>query len=186
MPVKKTTRVDARAQKTVRLKKPVSRMTAIGPKATLVVAGCVMAGGILIAARQQTPAVLTTTPRQEMAMMPEARARSLPPSSGAAVTSTAAATSTPKTPPVTITGCLERDGDGFRLKDTSGTDAPRSRSWKSGFLKKGPAPIDVVDAVSTLKLTDQVGQRVSVTGTLVDRDMHARTVRRVGASCSER
>ena len=87
---------------------------------------------------------------------------------------------------MTITGCLERDGDGFRLKDTSGTDAPKSRSWKSGFLKKGSAAIDVVDAVHTLKLTDQVGQRVSVTGTLVDREMHARAVRHIAASCSER
>ena len=90
MPVKKTTRVDARAEKTVRLKKPVARMTAFGPKATLIVAGCVMAGGILIAARQQSPAVLTTTPRQEMAMMPEAHAKSLPPSNVPAMPATGA------------------------------------------------------------------------------------------------
>src|SRR5438552_2533587 len=33
----------------------------------------------------------------------------------------------------TITGCLEKHGDGFQLKDTSGADAPKARSWKSGF-----------------------------------------------------
>jgi hypothetical protein len=188
MPVKKTTRVDARVEKTVRLKKPVDAKkvtSAIGPKATLIVAGCVMAGGILIAARQQSPQVLTTTPRQEVALMPEARAKSLTPSNPSPAMPASGAASAPKAAPVTITGCLERDGDGFRLKDTSGTDAPRSRSWKSGFLKKGSAAIDVVDAVHTLKLTDQIGQRVSVTGTLVDREIQARAVRRIAASCSD-
>jgi len=91
---------------------------------------------------------------------------------------------TPKSAPVTITGCLERNDETFRLKDTSGADAPKSRSWKSGFLKKGPKPIDVVDASKRLKLGDHVGQRVSVTGTLVDREMQVRSLKRVAPSCS--
>ena len=37
---------------------------------------------------------------------------------------------------VTVTGCLERSDEAFRLKDTSGADAPRTRSWKTGFLNK--------------------------------------------------
>ena len=39
---------------------------------------------------------------------------------------------------VTITGCLEvsTSGDTFRLTDTEGVDAPKSRSWRSGFFKK--------------------------------------------------
>jgi hypothetical protein len=92
--------------------------------------------------------------------------------------------SAPKPAPVTITGCLERNDETFRLKDTSGADAPKSRSWKSGFLKKGTKPIDVVDASKRLKLGDHVGQRVSVTGTLVDREMQVRSLKRVAPSCS--
>jgi len=85
---------------------------------------------------------------------------------------------------VTITGCLEQaDETTFRLKDTVGADAPKSRSWKSGFLKKAPASIEVVDAAQRLKLPDHVGQRVSVTGTLVDREMQVRSLQRVATSC---
>jgi len=85
--------------------------------------------------------------------------------------------------PVTITGCLERDNATFRLKDTAGTEAPKSRSWKKGFLKKGTAPIDVVDSANRLSLSSHVGQRVSVTGVLVDREMTLRSLQRVAASC---
>ena len=85
--------------------------------------------------------------------------------------------------PVTISGCLERDDETFRLKDTSGADAPRSRSWKSAFLKKGSSPVEVVDASKRLKLTNHVGQRVSVTGTLSDGEMQIRSLRSIAASC---
>ena len=84
--------------------------------------------------------------------------------------------------PVTITGCLELDNDTFRLKDTTGADAPKSRSWKSGFLKKGQAKIELV-AVPGTNLAGQVGRRVSVTGMLDDREMQVRSVRRLAASC---
>jgi hypothetical protein len=90
----------------------------------------------------------------------------------------------PKAAPVTITGCLERSDDTFRLKDTTGAAAPKARSWKSGFLKKGPAPIEIVDASKRLNLQTQVGRRVSVTGTLVDRELHVRSLQRIGASCT--
>jgi hypothetical protein len=86
---------------------------------------------------------------------------------------------------VTIAGCLAQDGDSFRLKDTSGTDAPRSRSWKSGFLKKSPAAVEVVDASHRLRLTNHVGERVSVTGTITDGEMQVRSLRRVANSCSD-
>jgi hypothetical protein len=96
----------------------------------------------------------------------------------------AASASAPKPNAVTITGCLERDDQTFRLKDTEGADAPKSRSWKTGFLKKGSASIEIVDAPNRLKLTDHVGQRVSVTGTLVDREMRARSLQRIAPSCA--
>ena len=87
---------------------------------------------------------------------------------------------------VTITGCLERaDETTFRLKDTVGADAPKLRSWKSAFLKKGSASIEVVDAVHRLKLPDHVGQKVSVTGTLVDREMQVSSLQRVATSCAD-
>ncbi len=89
----------------------------------------------------------------------------------------------PASPAVTIAGCLERDGDGFRLKDTTGNAAPKSRSWKSGFLKKGTPRIQLIDAANRLTLGAHVGQRVSVSGTLNDREMQARSLQRVSTSC---
>jgi hypothetical protein len=83
-----------------------------------------------------------------------------------------------------MTGCLERRDETFRLKDTTGVDAPKSRSWRSGFLKKGSASIEVVDAANRLKLTDHIGQRVSVTGMIVDREIQAHSLLRVATSCS--
>jgi cytoskeletal protein RodZ len=86
---------------------------------------------------------------------------------------------------VTITGCLERDNDTFRLKDATGADAPKGRSWKSGFLKKGSASIQIVDAANRLKLANHIGRRVSVTGSLLNREMRARSLQRVGTSCDQ-
>lgn len=86
--------------------------------------------------------------------------------------------------PVTITGCLELDEETFRLKDTSGVDAPQSRSWRSGFLKKRPSGIALVDPTNALKLPDYVGQRVAATGMLMNREMRASSLRRVSASCN--
>ena len=82
---------------------------------------------------------------------------------------------------VTIAGCLENDEGTFRLSDASGADAPTARSWKSGFLKKRPAQIELADAVGTLNLRNHVGRRVAATGTLIDRELRARSVRLVGA-----
>jgi hypothetical protein len=85
---------------------------------------------------------------------------------------------------VTITGCLERSDESFRLTNTSGATAPTSRSWKSAFLKKRPATIEVVDTVKRLNLKSHVGQRVTVTGTLVDREMRVGSLQSVASSCS--
>src|SRR5437879_10749276 len=49
----------------------------------------------------------------------------------------------PRSSPVTIVGCLERDDDRFKLKDTTGEDAPRGRSWKTGLLQKNSAQLAV-------------------------------------------
>jgi hypothetical protein len=85
--------------------------------------------------------------------------------------------------PVTITGCLERDEETIWLKDTSGTDAPKSRSWRSGFLKKRSLPIELIDPADTLTLPNHAGQRVAATGMLLNREMRVHSLQRVGASC---
>ena len=88
--------------------------------------------------------------------------------------------------PVTITGCLEQDHDVFKLKDTEGEDAPQSRSWKSGFFKKKNSTVTVLDGSTShrLKLDKHVGERVSLTGPLADKEMTARSLSRLAASCS--
>lgn len=84
----------------------------------------------------------------------------------------------------TITGCLELRDDGmFQLKETDGEHAPKARSWKSGFVKKGPAKIDVFDAGNRLKLGTHVGYRVSISGALTDREMRARSLRATSEAC---
>jgi hypothetical protein len=84
---------------------------------------------------------------------------------------------------VTITGCLERSDNQFRLNDTSGTDAPKSRSWKSGFLTRRSASVTVVPDSNDMQLSKHVGQRVTVTGPLNDRVMLVKTIRRLSTPC---
>jgi hypothetical protein len=86
---------------------------------------------------------------------------------------------------VTLTGCLEVsvDRDEFRLSDTDGVDAPRSRSWRTGFLKKRPTPVTLVEPPDPRGLQIQVGKRVAATGLLTDRELKVSAVRVVGPSC---
>lgn len=189
MPVKKP----ARAKKLpTRGKKAMGLTSAIGPKATTMVVILVMAGGIMVAARQQSAKAKEAraeAARAEVVLSPEPVSQRKPAASTSMANSAAKApvTTAPevtvaaKTTPITVTGCLERTDDGYRMKDTTGADAPKARSWKSGFLKKGSAAVDVVDPARSLQLASHVGRRVSVTGTLVDREMQARSLRRVGA-----
>jgi hypothetical protein len=85
--------------------------------------------------------------------------------------------------PVTITGCLEIsvDGDEFRLTDTEG-DAPKKRSWRTGFLRKRPAAVALVDPPQELQA--QVGKRVAATGQLTSRELKVSSVSVVGPSCN--
>jgi hypothetical protein len=83
--------------------------------------------------------------------------------------------------PVTVSGCLERNDDGFWLTDVSGDDAPKSRSWKSGFLRKRSSSVALVDRGYTHRLATYVGQRVETTGILEDREMRVRAVRVLGS-----
>lgn len=194
MPLKKSTLVKKPALAKI---SPRFRATFGAAAIFLAVVG-VGAAAMLMAAREPSPADLATAKAQaEKAMAKKATASttqspgdgsaaSLAPNmtaTNAPAAESAASGPAPKPAAVTVTGCLQRDDETFRLKDTTGEDAPKSRSWKSGFLKKGSASIGLVDAANRLKLSDHVGQRVSVTGVLVDREMQARSLKRVAASC---
>jgi hypothetical protein len=85
--------------------------------------------------------------------------------------------------PITVTGCLERDDVAYKLTETGGSQAPQSRSWKTGFLKKRNNNLDVVDASKKLKLKDHVGHRVAMTGHVEDGEMRAQSMRHLAASC---
>ena len=163
----------------MRLKRFTTRAAALGTAGM-----CAVAVAILVAACQSQPATMKTSKPQP----PQATAAP-PPTNGTvaqsdtknAVTKVAAR----EPSPVTIVGCLERDAQLFRLNKTAGAGAPKARSWKSGFLKKRAASIEVVDASNRLKLPNQVGHRVSVVGVLVDREMRARSLQRVEGSCED-
>jgi hypothetical protein len=81
----------------------------------------------------------------------------------------------------TISGCLIRDDGIFQLKDTAGDHAPKSRSWKSGFIRKGSARVELIDASN--RLAPHVGYRITVSGTLTDREMHVNLVRGTTERC---
>jgi hypothetical protein len=199
MPAKKTATVKT-SKTSARQKRPIGLTSALGPKGTTMVVIAVMAGGILVAARQQSTPKDAEPVTMSAEIAPESKAAvngvkktSAPLASSAstaaspaAAPATVSATAVSKTPPVTLTGCLVQTDDTFRLKDAAGTGAPKARSWKSGFLKKGSASVEVVDAAHAWTLANHVGHRVSVTGTLVDREMQVRSLRRVAASCDER
>jgi hypothetical protein len=88
--------------------------------------------------------------------------------------------------PVTITGCLEVsvNRDEFRLTDTEGVDAPRSRGWRTGFLKKRSAPVALVEPPDRLALQTHVGRRVAATGLLTSHDLKVSALRVVGPLCN--
>lgn len=187
-----------------RTKKPAPRKRAprftraLGTPAMVALVLCVMGAAILLAVSRPSPDAMASVdqPRQLAA----ARAHESASEASVATPRTgqitspnapdgeipAAAAAAPKVAAVTITGCLEQNDETFRLKNTIGEDAPKARSWKSGFLKKGSAPIDVIDASRRLKLPTHVGQRVSVTGVLVGREMQLRTLQRVSTSCNQK
>lgn len=190
-PRKKTTRARkaTRATRPARLRKmtPLSREMGVGAAAlgilTLVVV--IMMVAARPHARNADASAAGAQPRNAAASAAFIDEATTQPSAEAAPAADAKDVGT-VTAPVTISGCLERSDDSFRLKDTEGEDAPRVRSWKSGFLKKGPAPIQVVDAANRLGLGSHVGERVTVTGTLIDREMRVRSLHRIASSCSSK
>ena len=207
-------RISARAKKTkkqpqsIRLKKAVRPGDSMRfpwtmqPQAILLGVICVVAAAALIAARQpshRADIASVDAPTEEGVMTPRLEMKKAVVSKTPATETTAAArTSTApasvETKPTgesvkamaltTVTGCLEREEETFWLKEASGSNAPTSRSWRSGFLKKRPPSIKLVDATNALKLPRHVGQRVAATGTLINREIRASSLLRVAGSCS--
>ena len=87
--------------------------------------------------------------------------------------------------PVTITGCLEMSVDEteFRLTDTEGAEAPKSRSWRTGFLKKHSSSIALVEMADAHALQAQVGKRVAATGVLSSGSLKLSALRAVSPHC---
>ena len=85
----------------------------------------------------------------------------------------------PADPPVTLTGCLETtlEQDQFRLTDIVGDEAPKERSWKSGFLKKHPAPVPLVNLSDPIGARKFVGHRVTATGVLSSGELKVRSLK---------
>jgi hypothetical protein len=82
---------------------------------------------------------------------------------------------------VTLSGCLEYDGKSAWLKDASGIDAPRTRSWRSGFLRKRSPRIALVNGPESASTYD--GRRVVATGVLVDREMRVDSLKPTAGEC---
>jgi hypothetical protein len=141
---------------------------------------------------KKTVAASASTTTKSIAKSPApiaAPAISKAPARGNAATTTGRArsvsTASAGPAPVTLTGCLEisTDKEEFRLSDTDGADAPRARSWRTGFLKKRTTPVALIHPPDPHGLQTEVGKRVAATGVLVDREMKVSSVRVVGASC---
>lgn len=196
-------RLKKRPARTARSKNSVGARSAMGvpspiaSRATVLCVTCVVAAAVLITASQSRPGPdaaraatvsMQMTPTGKSVREPARQSTAKP----AAVVSAAqvgvvdakAQPPVQDVAPVTITGCLERDGVTFWLKDTSGMpDTPKGRSWRSGFLKKRPSRVGLVSATNGVKLPNYVGERVAATGALMDGQMRARSLRRVAASC---
>ena len=84
---------------------------------------------------------------------------------------------------VTVTGCLEEKDAAFRLKDTDGADAPKSRSWKTLGITKHSSSLTLLDTSKKMKLGSHLGQRVSATGTIVDKEMTIKSLKVVSGAC---
>lgn len=106
-----------------------------------------------------------------------------PPTAGPAPATASAAITGPA--PVTITGCLEVsvDNDEFRLSETDGPEALKSRGWRTGFLKKRSAPVALLEPPDPQALRQQVGKRVAATGLLTSRELRVSSLRVVAPSC---
>jgi len=159
------------------------------PMAIGIIFVCIAGTAMLIVARSSEPtSAASIVPEQAtVAIAPSAQtpaAKAAKPFPVAAKPASAQTGLIPGADLASIEGCLVQDNDQFRLKNTSGEDAPKGRSWKSGFLHKSAKTIDVADETHRLNLARHVGERVTITGILDDRDLQGTSLKRVGESCN--
>ncbi len=164
-------------------------------RARVLVAAVVLAAATFIATGRRHPSQpATAAPEVQHEAVTASAARptttpasaSKPATTPASETTRVASTAATQGPrALTITGCLERDDQKFRLTNTEGENAPRSRSWRTGFLTKRNRSVDVVDSSNRFRLPDHVGERVTASGALVDGNMQLRSLRRVAMSCEK-
>ena len=163
----------------------LKRKPRMSPQAVKVAGASVVAfvavGAIVLVAHQATPASTVTTTVKPAAVsqpVPEPAKKTPAPAKG----KTANGKGVVHTPQiVTVTGCLEEKNDAFRLKDTDGVDAPKSRSWKTLGMTKHASTVTLVDGTKKLKLGSHVGERVSVTGALNEKELTLKSMKSVGS-----
>ena len=187
MPVKKSERSKAAAtsKKLENSKTSTDFSRRFGAGAVVFVAMCGIALVMVMAGREPAQLAAATTADAQPSDVAEVPAKA-PVADAPAASNSEAASAAPSAKiaaPVTVAGCLQRNDQTLRLKDTTGADAPKSRSWKSGFLKKGSASIDLVDPANRLRLANHVGHRVTVTGTIDHGEMRVRSLQRVSDVC---
>jgi len=188
MPSKRSTRsiVKRFALKRLAMKLTVTRRAAIG-----IIAVCIAGTAILIVARSSEPtSAASVTPAAVVTVSAPVPETPAPATKSQPVSAIVA-----KAPPVqaagtvtgvqlaTIEGCLVQENEEYRLKNTSGDDAPKGRSWKSGFLHRGSKTVDVVDANHRLNLAGHVGERVTISGALDGHRLQGSSMRQIAPSC---
>jgi len=145
----------------------------------------VAAAGLWMAVRESSNTSQAATPAVEATLAPERKAPKPAATTAAApaASNEAKPADAPDTKVVSVTGCLQQADRGFVLKDTEGTDAPKSRSWKSGFMRRSNSAIALSDAKSSTRFAEHVGERVTVTGPMSDRAMRVTSMKRIAATC---
>jgi len=170
-------RKSARPKKSMKSPK-IAQVIAIALVAMIAVAG------LVLAAYQATPSKTATVAVQPAATTestaPVQQSTTKKPASAHAANANGTAQEPER---VTFTGCLEENHDTFKLKNAEGQDAPKSRSWKTGFLTKHSASLTLLDQKNRMKLGNHVGERVSVTGMLSEHDLEVRSISRVANTC---
>jgi hypothetical protein len=189
MPSKRSTRVKHFAKQVEKKLFGMKHFTVKRPMAIGVIIVCIVGTAMLIVARSSEPTrAASFVPEQPIVALAPIQqttvAKAQPSTISAKPTSARTAGAVAGTELATIDGCLIHDDGQFRLKNTAGEDAPRGRSWKSGFLHRSSKTIDVLDDSRRLNLARHLGERVTITGVLDDRELQGTALKRVAESCT--
>ena len=159
------------------------------PMAIGIIVVCIVGTAMLIVARSSEPtSAASIVPEQPtVALAPIQKtpvAKVQKPSTFALTPASVHTGAIPGAELATVEGCLIQDANQFQLRNTSGEDAPKGRSWKSGFLHRSAKAVDVRDQSHRLNLARHVGERVTITGLLDDRELQGTSLKRVAESCN--